>query len=139
MPYIIPFVKDPARAVKRICQAHFIAVADETLIELPGIATLVVMMYAMQREGEKGSRWLLTLRNWWEEILNYFIERITNGFVEALNGVLRAIMRIAFGYRNLHNFRLRAFAEFGTFHADFDGPVFFLPDPNSFPNGLRMG
>jgi len=59
-----------------------------------------------------------TLRNWWEEILNYFIERITNGIVAALHGVLRAIMRIAFGYRNFDNFRLRAFAELGNFHAN---------------------
>ena len=59
-----------------------------------------------------------TLRNWWEEILNYFMERITNGFVEGLNGALRAIMRTAFGYRNFHNFRLRAFAELSDFHAN---------------------
>jgi transposase len=59
------------------------------------------------------AKFVVTLRNWWEEILNYFIDRITNGFVEALNGVLRAMMRIAFGYRNFHNFSLRAFAELG--------------------------
>jgi transposase len=27
-------------------------------------------------------------------------------------------MRIAFGYRNFHNFRLRAFAELSAFHAN---------------------
>ena len=64
------------------------------------------------------AKFVITLRNWWEQILNYFIERITNGFVEALNGVLRAMMRMAFGYRNFHNFRLRAFAELGAFHAN---------------------
>ncbi len=63
------------------------------------------------------AKFVVTLRNWWEEILNYFLERITNGFVEALNGVLRALMRIAFGYRNFNNFRLRAFAELGALHA----------------------
>ncbi len=76
----------------------------------------------MLKAGWTGNKYLakfvITLRNWWEQILNYFIERITNGFVEALNGVLRAIMRIAFGYRNFHNFRLRAFAELGAFHAN---------------------
>jgi len=64
------------------------------------------------------AKFVTTLRNWWEEILNYFIERITNGFVEGLNGALRAMMRIAFGYRNFNNFRLRAFAELGAFHAN---------------------
>ena len=64
------------------------------------------------------AKFVTTLRNWWEEILNYFIEGITNGFVEGLNGALRTIMRIAFGYRNFVNFRLRAFAELGAFHAN---------------------
>jgi len=26
------------------------------------------------------------LTNWWKEILNYFLERVTNGFVEGFNG-----------------------------------------------------
>lgn len=64
------------------------------------------------------AKFVTTLRNWCEEILNYFIERITNGFVEGLNGALRAIMRIAFGYRNFVNFKLRAFAGLGAFHAN---------------------
>ncbi|GKT10385.1 transposase [Desulforhabdus sp. TSK] len=37
------------------------------------------------------AKFVTTLRNWWEEILNYFIDRITNGFVEGLNGVLRTM------------------------------------------------
>lgn len=64
------------------------------------------------------AKFVTTLRNWWEEILNYFIEGITNGFVEGLNNALRTIIRIAFGYRNFVNFRLRAFAGLGAFHAN---------------------
>jgi transposase len=64
------------------------------------------------------AKFVSTLRNWWEEILNYFIDRITNGFVEGLNGTLRAMMRMAFGYRNFHNFRLRALAQFRAVHAN---------------------
>ena len=30
-------------------------------------------------------RFVGTLKNWWNEILNYFVERVTNGFVEGLN------------------------------------------------------
>jgi transposase len=54
-----------------------------------------------------------TLENWWKEILNYFIERVTNGFVEGLNGAIRCIIRRAFGYRNFEDFKLRVFAEQG--------------------------
>ena len=70
-----------------------------------------------------GNKWLMkfaeTLENWWTEILNYFIERITNGFVEGVNGAIRNIIRSAFGYRNFNNFRMRVFAEQG-FAADRD-------------------
>jgi transposase len=55
-----------------------------------------------------------TLKNWRDEILNYFIERITNGFVEGINNALRATIRMAYGYRNFDNFKLRALAEFGA-------------------------
>jgi transposase len=64
------------------------------------------------------NKFVVTFKNWREEILNYFIERITNGFVEGLNNALRMIIRTAFGYRNFLNFKLRAFAEFGAPHAN---------------------
>ena len=60
-------------------------------------------------------RFIKTLVNWWEYILNYFFERITNGFVEGLNGAIRNIIRRAFGFRNFRNFKLHVFAEQG-FH-----------------------
>ena len=52
LEYFIPFVKDAAKAVKRISLKDLKEVADETLTELLGIATLVVRMYAMRREGD---------------------------------------------------------------------------------------
>lgn len=64
------------------------------------------------------ARFLTTLKNWQDQILNYFIERITNGFVEGINNALRTTIRIAFGYRNFTNFKLRVLAEFGTFHTN---------------------
>jgi hypothetical protein len=35
--YIIPFVKDAAKSVKRICREEFKEVADETLTEKKGL------------------------------------------------------------------------------------------------------
>jgi transposase len=48
--------------------------------------------------------------NWREEILNYFDYRITNGFVEGKNNCIKTIKRMAYGYRNMHNFRMRILA-----------------------------
>ncbi len=48
--------------------------------------------------------------NWREEILNYFDHRITNGFVEGKNNRIKTIKRMAYGYRNMDNFRMRILA-----------------------------
>ena len=53
---------------------------------------------------------LRTFTNWREEILNYFDYRITNGFVEGKNNRIKTIKRMAYGYRNMDNFRLRILA-----------------------------
>ncbi len=50
------------------------------------------------------------LTEWREEILNYFDCRITNGFVEGKNNRIKTIKRMAYGYRNMANFRLRILA-----------------------------
>ncbi|BBO89369.1 ISL3 family transposase [Desulfosarcina ovata] len=72
-----------------------------------------------ERTGDKYlSKFCKTLKNWREQILNYFIERITNGFVEGTNNSLRAIIRMAFGYRNFNNFRIRVLAGLGDFHTN---------------------
>jgi transposase len=54
-----------------------------------------------------------TLRNWWHEILNYFEDRVTNGFVEGINRAIRAIINRACGYRNFENFQLQIMAQHG--------------------------
>jgi len=51
-----------------------------------------------------------TVTNWRDEILNYFDYRITNGFVEGKNNRIKTIKRMAYGYRNMDNFRLRILA-----------------------------
>jgi transposase len=72
-----------------------------------------------ERTGDKYfARFLSTLKNWRTQILNYFIERITNGFVEGTNNAIRAIIRMAFGYRNFDNFKIRVMAALGDFHTN---------------------
>ena len=53
---------------------------------------------------------LHTFTNWREEILNCFDYRITNGFVEGKNNRIKTIKRVAYGYRNMDNFRMRILA-----------------------------
>jgi len=58
-------------------------------------------------------RFVKTLRNWWHESLNYFDDRVTQGFVEGINRAIRGIINRAFGFRNFDNFRLQVLVECG--------------------------
>jgi len=59
------------------------------------------------------TRFVKTLRNWWHEFLNYFDDRVTQGFVEGINRAIRGIINRAFGFRNFDNFRLQVLVECG--------------------------
>jgi len=54
-----------------------------------------------------------TLRNWWQEFLNYFDEGVTQGFVEGTNRAIRGIINRAFGFHKFEHFRLQVIAECG--------------------------
>jgi transposase len=55
-----------------------------------------------------------TLKNWWDEFLNYLNEGITSGVVEGLNNAIRGTIRRAFGYHVFENFRLHVMVEHGN-------------------------
>ena len=63
------------------------------------------------------SRYLLdfikTLHNWWHEFLNYFNDRVTQGFVEGINRAIRGIIHRAFGFHSFESFRLQVLIECG--------------------------
>jgi transposase len=52
-----------------------------------------------------------TLERWWEYILNYFNQGVTNGAMEGISNRVKLIKRRAYGYRNVTNFRNRIVAE----------------------------
>jgi transposase len=54
-----------------------------------------------------------TLRNWWQQILNYFVGRHNNGFAEGVNLKIKMLNRRGYGYRNFNSFRLHVLVAFG--------------------------
>jgi transposase len=54
---------------------------------------------------------LVTLNNWFEQILNYFLEGWTNAFAEGVNNKIKLIKRRAFGYTNFDHLRLHILVE----------------------------
>lgn len=56
-----------------------------------------------------------TLRNWWQQILNYFDGRFSNGFAEGVNLKIKMLNRRGYGYRNFNSFRLHVLVAFEPF------------------------
>jgi transposase len=52
-------------------------------------------------------RWYNNFEKGWETVKNYFTHRITSALSEGQNNVIKALKRRAFGYRNMHYFRLK--------------------------------
>lgn len=48
-----------------------------------------------------------TFLNWEDNILNYFIDRVTSGFIEGVNNKIKLIKRKAFGFKNFEHFRIK--------------------------------
>jgi transposase len=48
---------------------------------------------------------LATLKNWFELIWNYFVERWTNMFTEGVNNKINLSKRRTFGFSNFDHFR----------------------------------
>jgi len=60
------------------------------------------------QSGLKGlEKFLTTLSNWKDSILNYFNGKVTNGFVEGINNKIKLIKRKGFGFTNHNHFRYR--------------------------------
>ncbi len=57
------------------------------------------------------SKFVGTLRTWWEVILNYFHDHVSSGVVEGLNTKVKLVKRTGFGFRNFAHFRLRLLME----------------------------
>ena len=52
-----------------------------------------------------------TLKNWGEEILNYFAASYTNGFTEGMNNKIKTLKRQCYGFRSFPRFRVRTLME----------------------------
>jgi transposase len=59
-----------------------------------------------------------TIRQWWNGIVNYFNERITQGAIEAINGIIQLAKRRARGFRNFLYLRTIAYWNTGKLNID---------------------
>jgi transposase len=48
-----------------------------------------------------------TLMRWKNEVLNYFVDRMTNARTEGFNNVAKLVQKQAYGYKSFYNYKLR--------------------------------
>jgi transposase len=69
----------------------------------------------IQRVAKSGLRcfdkFINTLGRWWQEIINYFVNRDNSGFVEGLNNKLKVLKRRCYGLFNLKHLFQRIFLD----------------------------
>jgi Transposase and inactivated derivatives len=60
-------------------------------------------------------RFLATLDKWLDEITNYFIDRLSSGFVEGLNNKIKVIKRRGSGILNIKHLYKRLYLDLGGY------------------------
>lgn len=74
------------------------------------------------RMGEKFKpllKWHDNLENGWSTLTNYFTHPFTTSLSEGINNVIKMLKRRAFGYRNMHYFRLKIMQKCGYLNSKF--------------------
>jgi transposase len=67
---------------------------------------------------------LNTLGRWWNEILNFFVNRENSGFVEGLNNKLKVLKRRCYGLFNLNHLFQRIFLDLEGYRLVAGGPLY---------------
>ena len=102
---------DELRAIY-LLQEEFRPIGDKITHRAQAERFLRVWVWQARATGSRYlTRFANTLSNWWQEFLNYFNDRITQGFVEGVTRAIRGIINRAFGFRNFDNFRLQVLVE----------------------------
>jgi len=68
-------------------------------------------------------RFLKTVETWQEQILNYFIDRHSSGFVEGLNNKIKVLKRRCYGLLNVDHLFQRLSLDLGEYHANLETPA----------------
>jgi transposase len=69
-------------------------------------------------------RWYNELLKGWKTLRNYFKYRVTSSLSEGINNVIKSLKRRAFGYKNMHYFKLKIMQVCGYLNSR------FIPSPD---------
>ena len=88
------------------------AIFEQTISPKTAKRKILIWIQHVKESGLKCfDAFVKTLENWWEEIMNYFIDRASSGFVEGLNNKLKVLKRRCYGIFNLKHLFQRIYLD----------------------------
>ena len=91
------------RVKEALCEFYEMASPEQARLRLADIVarlSVSAMPYELRKLGR-------TIEQWFDKILAYHEARTTNGPTEGLNNLIKRIKRVAFGFSNFENYRIR--------------------------------
>jgi len=93
-------------------QEQLTAIFDALISRPTAMIKIRAWIKRVQRSGLKCfDAFLKTLEYWWEEILNYFVQRRNSGFVEGFNNKIKVLKRRCYGLYNLKHLFQRIYLD----------------------------
>ena len=67
---------------------------------------------AQEMKNSHLNKFVCMLNNWKDNILNYFVHRVTTSVIEGINNSIKTVKRMGYGFRNFVNFKQRVLISF---------------------------
>lgn len=95
--------------------------------EIVALDTLLTIGNWIDQLGfESLKSWYRNLESGWNTLKNYFKHRVTTAVSEGINNVIKTLKRKAFGYRNMHYFKLKIMQQCGFLNSQFIADPYLL-------------
>jgi transposase len=106
------FQHAPKLKLAYVLQKQLTAIFDSPISKPVAKTKIGAWIQRVQRSGLNCfDAFLKTLVHWWEEILNYFVERRNSGFVEGFNNKIKVLKRRCYGLFNLKHLFQRIYLD----------------------------
>jgi len=109
---------------------HLTAIFEQQISQAVAKRKILAWIEQIQKSGLKCfDEFIKTLKHWWEEITNFFVDRASSGFVEGLNNKLKVLKRRCYGIFNLDHL-------FQRIYLDLEGYRLFAWQPPDCLDGI---
>lgn len=106
------FGYSPKLALAYQLREQLTAIFDRSLSKSAAKTEIRAWVRQVQQSGLRCfDDFLKTLKHWWEEITNFFVDRANSGFVEGFNNKLKVLKRRCYGIFNVNNLFRRIYLD----------------------------